>query len=146
TPNLRLSEAAKWPFAGGKSAPQRWGAGLRMVLRVQIVGWSAFTAVDTVTNRLLQVPFPGRLYRTALLGACVALFTWGMRAFYSSPRFRNRLSAQALTWVVVLSLAGATVEASLLFAGREVFGWATPGRAPIEDFMLPLLHALVVLL
>jgi two-component system LytT family sensor kinase len=48
--------------------------------------------------------------------------------------------------MVVLSLGGATVQSSLLFAGRELLGWATPGRTPLEDFALPLLHASVVLL
>src|SRR5262245_18135501 len=87
----------------------RWWFGLPIFWRVQIVGWSAFTVVDVVTNRLLDYRFPLTLYRTLPIVASFVLFTWVMSLFYASPRFRNRLSVQALGWVALLSLAGATV-------------------------------------
>ena len=53
----------------------RWWSGVPIFWRVQIVGWSAFTVVDTATNRLLDYHFPVTLYRTLPIVACFVLFT-----------------------------------------------------------------------
>src|SRR5262249_13107977 len=110
----------------------RWWASVPIFWRVQIVGWSVFAVVDVVTNRLLEFSFPVAVWRTALIVGCFVLFTWGMSAFYASPRFRNRMSVQALGWVALLSLAGATVVGALLFGARELLGWVTRGRDALE--------------
>ena len=123
----------------------RWWSGVPIFWRVQIVGWSVFAVVEVLTNRLLEYRFPVIVYRAVLVVGCFVLFSWGMRAFYASPRFRNRMSAQALGWVALLSLAGATVVGALLFGARELLGWVTRGRDALEDFALPLLHAFIVL-
>ncbi|MFO1081353.1 MAG: histidine kinase [Reyranellaceae bacterium] len=116
-----------------------------MFWRVQIVGWSVFTIVDVIDNRLLAYDFPVALYRTAVIVACLMLITWSMQAFYASPRFGNRLSAPALVWLVLLSLGGAAIMAGLMLAARAYLGWVTAGRTPVEDFVLPMLHAFTTL-
>ena len=122
-----------------------WWIGLPPFWRVQIVGWSAFTLLDLLNNRLLDYDVPAALSRTAVTVACFMLITWAMGVFYASPRLGNRLSVPALTWAALLSFAGASVVAALLFAGRELVGWATPGRDALADFVVPLLHAFLAL-
>jgi hypothetical protein len=131
--------------AAGKSVNAGWWLGLPGFWRVQIFGWGAFTLLDLLNNRLLDYPFPAALYRTGATVACFMLITWAMSAFYASPLLGNRLSLRAGAWLALLSLGGAIVVAALLFAGRELVGWATPGRDAREDFVLPLLHAFLAL-
>jgi hypothetical protein len=122
----------------------RW-LGVPVFWRVQIVGWTIFAIIDLIDNRLLEFGFPVALYRSAVIVSCLMLITWALRGFYGSPRFHNRMSALAVGWLVLLALAGGATVASLLLAGREWLGWATPGRDSLEDFLYPLLHAFVVL-
>ena len=119
--------------------------GLPGFWRVQIVGWTVFTIIDLIDNRLLEYGFPVALYRTGVIVSCLMLITWAMGGFYASPRFDNRLSAPALAWLLLLSLAGGAAVAALLLAAREHLGWATPGRDAAEDFFLPMLHAFIAL-
>jgi len=132
------------PSARSVGPPSAWWSGISVFWRVQIVVWSLFIIVDMVTNRLLEYSFPVIFYRSAVFVGCYVLFTWRMASFYSSPRFHNRLTPQALAWVALLSLAGAVVLATLLLGIRGFAGWVTPGRNALEDFALPLLHAFTV--
>jgi hypothetical protein len=127
------------------AAQDRW-LGVPVFWRVQIVGWTVFAIIDWIDNRLLEFGFPIAFYRSAVIVSCLMLITWAMRTFYGSPRFHNRMSAPALAWLVLMSLAGAATVAVLIVACREWFGWATPGRDAVEDFYFPLLHAFVVLM
>jgi len=126
------------------AARDRW-LGVSVFWRVQIVGWTVFAIIDWIDNRLLEFGFPIAFYRSAVTVSCLMLITWAMRTFYGSPRFRNRMSAPALAWLVLMSLAGGAMVAVLIMACREWFGWATPGRDAVEDFYFPMLHAFVVL-
>jgi hypothetical protein len=117
-----------------------WWNGLSGFWRAQIVGWGLFTVVDFVSQRLLEHSYPVAFSRTALVITCLVLLSWGLRGIYASRRFDNRLSARAAAWMVLLCLGGAAPLAGLLFAMRELFGWATPGRDAVNEFVLPLIH------
>jgi signal transduction histidine kinase len=127
------------------SSPVALWRGLPVFWRVQIVGWTVFTFIDLIDNRVLERGFSIAFYRTALVVPSLMLITWGMGTVYGSARFRNRLSGRSLAWLVLLSLAGGLAVAALLLACRIHLGWATPGRDAAEDFYLPLLHTFIAL-
>jgi signal transduction histidine kinase len=108
--------------------------------RAQIVGWGLFTIVDLVNQRLIYHDFSIALWRTALVVSCLVLLSTVLRRVYASPRFGNRLTFRAGTWLTLLSVGGAALVSALVFAARQVMGWTTLGRGPLDDFVLPWTH------
>ncbi len=69
----------------------------------------------------------------------------GMRSVYASQRLDNRLTLRAGTWMMLLSVGGATIVAALAFAGRELGAWMIPGRDAVDEFFLPLINSFFAL-
>ena len=126
--------------ARSASSVRTWWNGLSGFWRAQIVGWSLFSIVDFVSQRLLNHDLLVATARTALITACLVPMSSAMRSVYASRRFDNRLSLGAAAWVALLSLGGGAFVAALVFAARELLGWATPGRDALDEFVLPLIY------
>jgi len=108
--------------------------------QAQLAGWGVFAVVDLVSQRLIFHDFRVAALRTALIVACLVAISTGMRAVYASHRLDNRLTWHAGAWLVLLSVAGATLVAGLVFAGRELGGWMMPGGNAVDEFFLPLIN------
>ena len=117
-----------------------WWDGLPAFWRAQIVGWGLFTIVDLVNQRLIYHDFSIALWRTALVVSCLVLLSTVLRRIYASPRLGNRLTFRAGAWLTLLSVGGAALVSALVFAARQVMGWTTLGRGPLDDFVLPWTH------
>ena len=119
---------------------------LPLFWQAQLVGWGAFGLVDLISQRLIFHDFTIAVPRTALIVACLVVISTGLRSVYASPRLANRLSLQAGAWMVLLSVAGGAIVASLIFAIRELGGWLIPGRDAVEEFLLPLINCTFALI
>jgi signal transduction histidine kinase len=155
---LRLLGMSKWPLLRREiKAPEpailsvnspirsagfvrSWWDGLPAFWQAQIVGWGLFTIVDLVNQRLIYHDFSIALWRTALVVSCLVLLSTVLRRVYASPRLGNRLTFRAGAWLMLLSVGGAALVSSLVFAARQVLGWTTLGRGPLDDFVLPWTH------
>ncbi len=113
---------------------------LPLFWQAQLLGWAVFGLVDLISQRLIFHDFSVATARTALMVVCLVAISTGLRSVYTSPWLANRLSLHAGAWMVLLSIAGGTVAASVVFAARELGGWVIPGRDSVDDFFLPLIN------
>jgi two-component system, LytTR family, sensor kinase len=132
------------PAWSAGAALDRWN-GLPLFWRAQAVGWGLFTIVDLASQRLFHNDFAVALGRSGLMVSCLLLASTAMRSVYASARFGNKGTLTKVAWVVFLSVCGAALPASAVFAARELLGWATPGRDRLDEFMLPLITNAVAL-
>src|SRR5258708_31153742 len=128
----RLRRPGKWPLlAGGEfrlsvqspakliDRPQVLWRKLPIFWQVQLVGWGLFGLVDLIGQRLIFHDFLVAALRTAVIVSCLMVISAGMRFVYASQRLDNRLTLRAGTWMMLLSVGGATVVAALAFAGAR---------------------------
>ena len=154
----RLRRLGKWPLlhrgefrlsvqspAKLIDRPQGLWRKLPMFWQVQLVGWGLFGFVDLISQRLIFHDFFVASLRTGLIVACLVVISAGMRSVYASHRLENRLTVRAGTWMVLLSVGGATIVAALAFAGRELGAWMIPGRDAVDEFFLPLINSFFAL-
>ncbi len=104
-----------------------------------------FGVVDLISQRLIFHDFFVASLRTGLIVACLVAISAGMRSVYASHRLENRLTLRAGTWIMLLSLGGAIIVATLAFAGREAGAWMIPGRDAVDEFFLPLINSFFAL-
>ena len=117
-----------------------------MFWQVQLAGWGLFGVVELISQRLVFHDFLTASLRTALFVCCLFAISSGMRSVYASHPLRNRLTPRAGAWMVFLSIGGAAVVASVMFAGRELGGWVIPNRDAVDEFFLPLINCSFILI
>jgi len=138
----RLTTTVFSRIAGAAFA--RWN-GVPIFWRAQALGWGLFAIIDLVSVRLLVHDFPAAFKRTALIVVCLVLISTAMRSIYASHALGDRLTARAVAWIALLSVGGGSIIAGLVFAFRNVAGWAVPGRGVIEALIFPLTHYSIML-
>lgn len=124
-----------------------WWNGLPLFWRVQIAGWGLFATADLIAQRVAYHSFSVAFARTGLILACLLAISTAMRSVYVAWRFAHRVSIGGVALIVLLSLLGALVVASMIVLVHEALPWIVPpDRRGVEEFFVPFVHYFFALL